>query len=82
MSANPADAGTVLGTFPVVQGDEAFIGAAISCDGVHFSPLKRLVASTVAVHGRATDHPVHGLVQRGDRVYLYTHRGVPGVVCP
>ena len=83
VAANPVDPSTALGLFPVVHnapgGDDAFVGLALTCDGVAFSPLKRLLNSTPSSLGRSTDHPVLGLVSRNDNVFFYVHRGVHGV---
>ena len=84
VAENPVDRGrSVLGLFPVARndhvGDDAFVGLALSCDGVDFSPLRRILNSTPASLGRSSDHPVVGLVARGDTIFLYVHRGVQGV---
>ena len=83
VAANPVDPSTALGLFPVVHntpgGDDAFVGLALTCDGVAFSPLRRLLNSTPSSLGRSTDHPVLGLVSRNDKVFFYVHRGVHGV---
>ena len=83
VAANPVDPSTALGLFPVVHnapgGDDAFVGLALTCDGVAFSPLRRLLNSTPSSLGRSTDHPVLGLVSRNDNVFFYVHRGVHGV---
>ena len=84
VAENPVDRGrSVLGLFPVVRnddaGDDAFVGLALSCDGFEFSPLRRVLNSTPASLGRSSDHPVIGLVARGDAVFFYVHRGVQGV---
>ena len=80
VAANPVDPSTALGLFPVVHnapgGDDAFVGLALTCDGVAFSPLRRLLNSTPSSLGRSTDHPVLGLVSRNDKVFFYVHRGV------
>ena len=83
VDANPADGESLLGLFPVVRdrGGEAdaFLGLALSCDGVRFSKLRRVLNSTAASFGRSTDHPVDGFAVDGDVVYFYAHRDVPGV---
>jgi len=84
VAENPVDSGrSVLGLFPVARndhvGDDAFVGLALSCDGVDFSPLRRILNSTPASLGRSSDHPVVGLVARGDAIFFYVHRGVQGV---
>ena len=78
---NPADGDrSLVGLFPVRTSHAAFIGLAVSCDGVHFSPLQHLVDSEPsAMHGRGMDHPVDGLVVRGGNVHFYVHRNVPGL---
>lgn len=84
VNANPVDDDTLLGLFPVVRnaprgGDDAYVGLGLSCDGVRFSALERLVNSTPASLGRSSDHPADGIVVRGDSVFFFVHRGVPGV---
>ena len=78
INANPADPGSVIGAFPVsLAGKTAFVAVAVSCDGVHFSRLERVLKSTTSEGGRTTDHPVDGLVLRDGDVSLYVHRDVP-----
>ena len=80
VSANPADNRTVLGLFPVLLNTAAAVSLALSCDGVAFSRLTRLVRSRESViSGHTTDQPVDGIVRRGDDVYFYVHRGVRGI---
>ncbi|KAJ1454977.1 hypothetical protein M885DRAFT_520889 [Pelagophyceae sp. CCMP2097] len=79
VNANPADNSTVVGLFPVHQGVSAYIAMAISCDGVHFSSLRKIYKSRAADSGRTTDHPVDGIVSRGGAVHFYVHRDVPGI---
>lgn len=82
VNPNPADGGrTLIGLFPVLEEDtkRATISSAVSCDGVHFSPLKTLIASQGTHSGRTLDHPVDGFVRRGNRVHMYVHLNVPGI---
>ena len=77
MNVNPVDDQTVLGIFPVREGPRAFVAVALSRDGVRFSRFREILKSTAADQGRSTDHPVDGLLVRGDNVFLYAHRDVP-----
>jgi hypothetical protein len=79
---NPLDTETMLGLFPVNLGNEeeggnghgeSFIGLSLSCDGVHWSNLTRLVWSA-GQFGRTWDHPVDGVVLHGDNVYFMVTR--------
>ena len=79
---NPLDAETMLGLFSVNLGNEeeggngngeSFIALGLSCDGVHWSNLTRLVWS-VGMFGRTWDHPVDGVVLHGDNVYFMVTR--------
>lgn len=84
VNANPVDGESVLGLFPVVRNeggadDDAYVAMAVSCDGLRFSKFLRLVDSTPASLGRGSDHPVDGLLRRGDDVFFFVHRGVLGV---
>lgn len=54
----------------------AFIGAAISCDGVAWSRLFEVAPASGRHHGRAYDHPVDGLLVQGDEVSILIHRHV------
>ena len=73
---NPLDTETALGLFPVNLGNEedgngdgeSFIALSLSCNGVHWSRLTKLVWS-VGQSGRTWDHPVDGVVLHGDTVY-------------
>ena len=74
---NPLDTETALGLFPVNLGNgedgngdgESFIALSLSCNGVHWSRLTKLVWS-VGQSGRTWDHPVDGVVLHGDTVYF------------
>ena len=85
VKANPADGGrSLIGLFPVSHNTsskrDAFIGLAISCDGVHFSPWLRAAESDLSQDGERTiDHPVDGLVSRGALVHFFVQRDVPGI---
>ena len=49
VNENPVDAGSLLGVFPVNAGrNGTFVGLALSCDGVRFSRMTRLLASRPA----------------------------------
>ena len=84
---NPLDNLTMLGLFPVNSGvkgaangdGESFIGLALSCDGLHWSSLTKLVWTT-GKDGRTYDQPVDGqwAVQAPDgRIRFYVHNDVP-----
>ena len=84
---HPLDDDMLVGLFPVNLGrtgegngdGEAFLGMSLSCDGVHWSPLSRLMAS-VARTGRTWDHPVDGLVREPDGgVSFLVHHDVEGI---
>ena len=79
---NPLDTETMLGLFPVNLGNEeeggngngeSFIALGLSCDGVHWSNLTRLVWTNGQM-GRTWDHPVDGVVLHGDNVYFMVTR--------
>ena len=75
------NAGTLVALAPVARADgSAYVGLAVSCDGIHFSALVPLLNCTGGASlGRAPDHPVDGLLQRGDMVHAFVHRDVPGI---
>ena len=80
---NPLDSETMLGLFPVNLGDEkegngdgeSFIALSLSCDGVHWSRLTKLVWS-IGRFGRTWDQPVDGVVLHGDNVYILVTIGI------
>ena len=80
---NPLDNETMLGLFPVNLGfegegngdGESFIALSISCDGVHWSRLTKLVWS-IGRFGRTWDQPVDGVVLHGDNVYILVTIGI------
>ena len=75
MNVNPVDGRSLIGLFPVnAAKNGTYIGVALSCDGVRFSRLRRLLTSRAAPEGRGSDHPVDGLLVRGEEVYLYVNR--------
>ena len=74
---NPADNGTtLLALFPMVQHFRGCICIAFSRDGLEWSAPMPLV-SAAATGQRAHDQPAAGVIERGDRVDLYVHEGVP-----
>jgi len=76
--ANPVHRGSLLAIFPLVHKLKGCLGLAASRDGVRWSRITPLRACPV--HGeRTVDHPVAGLVHRGDEVWLYIHERVPGI---
>jgi len=92
---NPVDPTSLLGFFPVhkrTQGGglgisskgqhpttACFVGLALSCDGVRFSSMVKLVNAGCAHAGRVQDFPVDGLVERGTDVFFYVHRSMPSL---
>ena len=80
---NPLDSETMLGLFPVNLGDEkegngdgeSFIALSLSCDGVHWSRLTKLVWS-IGWYGRTWDHPVDGMVLHGGTVFFIVGLGI------
>jgi len=80
VNRNPADPETLLALLPANDGQgRAFVGLAVSVDGVHFSPMHELISSFAAPAGRTTDHPVDGIVVRDGMAYFWIHQNVPGV---
>jgi hypothetical protein len=86
---NPLDTETMLGLFPVNLGNEeegsngngeSFIALSLSCDGVHWSNLTRLVW-TIGQFGRTWDHPVDGVVLHRDNVYFMVTRPFESSTC-
>jgi len=86
---NPLDTETMLGLFPVNLGNEeegsngngeSFIALSLSCDGVHWSNLTRLVW-TIGKFGRTWDHPVDGVVLHRDNVYFMVTRPFESSTC-
>jgi len=83
---NPLDASTLLGLMPVNEGEtglgngvgESYIALSISCDGINWSSLTKLVWST-GREGRTYDHPVDGLLYEDGRLYLLMHHDVPNI---
>jgi hypothetical protein len=74
-------ADALIALAPVSRADgSAYVGLAVSCDGVHFSNLEPLLNCTGGASlGRAPDHPVDGLLRRGATTHIYVHRDVPGI---
>ena len=63
----------------VLPSGASFVALAFSCDGARFSALAPLLNGTRGARlGRAPDQPVDGVVRRGDTVFFYVHRDVPG----
>ena len=78
--------GRFVGTAPVVDEGEAYIGLSTSRDGVSWAAWARVVRSERDVEGgkhhyryRALDQPVCGMQRRGDRTTLWIQREVPGI---
>ena len=74
---NPLDTETMLGLFPINLGNEgegngdgeSFIALSLSCDGVNWSSLTKLVWTT-GHEGRTWDQPVDGVVLHGSTVHF------------
>lgn len=84
---HPLDPDMLVGLFPINLGEpgrhdgdgESFIGMALSCDGLHFSELTKLVW-TNGREGRTWDHPVDGLLLQDDgSVSFMVHNNVKGI---
>ena len=73
----------MVGLFPVNEGrvgsvngnGDTYVGMAISCDGVHFSPFVKLVQSQ-GKEGRTYDQPVDGFAVDGGEVSFFVHLDV------
>jgi hypothetical protein len=81
---HPFDDDMLVGLMPVNMGQpgegngdgESFIALSLSCDGLHWSRLTKLVWS-VGRNGRTWDHPVDGLLlEEGGNVSFLVHRNV------
>ena len=81
---HPFDDNMLVGLMPVNLGQpgegngdgESFIALSLSCDGLHWSRLTKLVWS-VGRSGRTWDHPVDGLLlEEGGNVSFLVHRNV------
>jgi len=96
VNPNPLDGGaTLLGLFPTAvevpdrtdareaaKGRVEEVGAtllSVSVDGVRWAPPIAL-AEAFPVGGESTDHPIDGVVLRGDALFVYVHAGVPGTL--
>ena len=86
VNANPVDADSVLGLFPVYYHhpdnslenmDLCYLGLALSCDGVHFGEMEKLVDLGCGLFNRVVDYPVDGFGGSGDDVFFYVHRDMP-----
>ena len=83
VDVNPVDRETVVGLFPVNEGQrgsvnangDTYVGMAISCDGVHFSPFVKLIQSQ-GKEGRTYDQPVDGFAVDGTDVRFFVHLDV------
>lgn len=89
VQTNPVLQGTLLALFPVAQPPHACIAMAFSRDGVHFSKPVNLRTATLvwrteksdgtgSLEWRTGDHPVAGVLVRGDEAWFYVHHAVPG----
>mmetsp|Transcript_4004 Transcript_4004/g.13080 ORF Transcript_4004/g.13080 Transcript_4004/m.13080 type:complete len:471 (-) Transcript_4004:192-1604(-) len=100
VNVNPLDARTLLGLFPLAQHrqgrDQGYIALSLSCDGVHWAKMTKLVAVPRVVDGRPVDMPVDGFAieprqhnthpgggnngTTRNTLFLFVQRHVPGVV--
>ena len=77
VNPNPVDAASVLALFPIVTDVAAFVGLAVSCDGLRFSAPHEFLPTGYAYENRTADQPVDGILRRGSDVYVYVHEHVP-----
>ena len=79
--------GRFVGTAPVVDEGEAYIGLSTSRDGVSWAAWARVAASERDIQRgkhrhyryRALDQPVCGMQRRAGRTTLFVQREVPGI---
>ena len=57
---------------------ESFIAMSLSCDGVHFSAMTKLVG-TIGREGRTWDHPVDGILMENGTAHFLMHNNVKGI---
>ena len=57
---------------------ESFIAMSLSCDGVHFSSMTKLVG-TIGREGRTWDHPVDGILMENGTAHFLMHNNVKGI---
>ena len=83
VDVSPIDAGMMVALMPVNAGTnashngngESYIALTMSCDGVHWSALTKLVSS-VGIDGRTEDQPVDGLIVHAGQAYFFVHEHV------
>ena len=86
VNENPVDTETLLALFPLNEGQahkgngdgESYIAMTLSCDGVHWSRLTKLVWTT-GKGGRTYDHPIDGFTVSGSDIHFYMHLGVDAI---
>ena len=80
MSANPADADSLVAVLPVnhPRAGLSAICLTFSRDGTRWSPLVPLLA-TKPIGPRTADHPAIGIFRDGDDVLVYVQTNVPGI---
>lgn len=86
VDVSPIDAGMMVALMPVNAGTnashngngESYIALTMSCDGVHWSALTKLVSS-VGIDGRTEDQPVDGLIVHAGQAYFFVHEHVPHI---
>ena len=73
--------GVLLGLFPYYDRARAFIGMAISCDGVRFSELEPFATAPQGLLGRIAHLPVDGWIaqKHSEHVHFFIHHNVPGI---
>jgi len=81
VNRNPVDGDTLIALCPVqdpIAGRSA-IALSFSINGLLWSPLLDLIKSPDAGVGRTLDHPVDGILRRGNEVLFFVQHRVPGV---
>ena len=75
---NPVHPSSMVAIFPMVHRFRGCIAASVSLDGQHWTAPTPLIPCDVDGE-RTIDHPVAGLLRRGERVIFYVHENVPGI---
>uniref|UniRef100_A0A7S4B4K5 Sialidase domain-containing protein n=1 Tax=Chrysotila carterae TaxID=13221 RepID=A0A7S4B4K5_CHRCT len=88
VQTNPVHNASLIAIYPITTPPYACIGLSFSLDGLEFSSPSQLFNSSIGwstedgdlqkqIEWRNEDHPVSGVVLRGDHVWFYIHRAVP-----
>ena len=83
VSSNPVDPASLVAFFPLSHGCCGYLAMAWSRDGVHWThpfPIMHSALDALDLGHRTRDHPVAGIVRRGNYVWIYVHRNVPANV--